>query len=86
MVLMVADIPTQPPDSDSENPLDAEPQDDWVNHDPKTPEEVWRAITGVAEGEGDDVDEEIAALAIDILSHFGEPDPVVDVDASTVSD
>lgn len=86
MVLMVVGIPNQPPGSGAEDPLDAEPQEDWVNHDPKTPEEVWRVITGIAEGEGDDVDEEIAAMAVDILSHFGEPDPVVDDDASTVSD
>ena len=89
MVLMVVGMPNQPPGSGESDSLDAEPQEDWESA-PKTPEEVWAVITGLAEGEGDDIDAEIASFAADIIGRIAEPDPAVaadvDVGASTVPD
>ena len=82
MVLIAVGIPggvpqnpdgTACPVSDTDDPLEAEPQEDWESA-PKTPEEVWAVIADIAEEDREPIDDEIAAMAVDILSHFAAPD------------
>ena len=85
MGLMTVGVPNNPqnpactagPGPGSGDPLDEEPGEDWVA-DPKTPEEAWRGVTGLAEGEGDEIDDEIASLAAEILSGAASPEHALD--------